>query len=137
MVSSPCCYRARPARIRDGERPVEHRPSRSRMSRGRPGRGTGRRRDRTRPDPHPRHRAVPDVGPAVWLRAHGVWAIARFSDVRAALRADRILVSGRGVAMNDLVNSNVSRVTLTTDGDVHRRLRSALMKPMMPSALKA
>jgi cytochrome P450 len=27
-------------------------------------------------------------------------------------------------------------VTLTTDGDVHRRLRSALMKPMMPSALK-
>jgi cytochrome P450 len=38
--------------------------------------------------------------------------------------------------MNDLVNSNVTRVTLTTDGDVHRRLRTALMKPMMPSALK-
>jgi cytochrome P450 len=87
-------------------------------------------------DPYPLYRAIRDLGPAVWLSAHGVWAIARFSDVRAALRADRILVSGRGVAMNDLVNSNVSRVTLTTDGGVHRRLRSALMKPMMPSALK-
>lgn len=87
-------------------------------------------------DPYPLYRVIRDLGPAVWLRAHGVWAIARFNDVRAALRADHILVSGRGVAMNDLVNSNVSRVTLTTDGDVHRRLRSALMKPMMPSSLK-
>lgn len=56
--------------------------------------------------------------------------------MRAALRADDVLVSGRGVALNELVNSNVSRVTLTSDGDVHRRLRRALMKPMMPSALK-
>lgn len=87
-------------------------------------------------DPYPIYRAIRDLSPAVWLSAHGVWAIARFSDVRAALRADRVLVSGRGVAVNDLVNSNASRVTLTTDGDVHRRLRSALMKPMMPSALK-
>lgn len=87
-------------------------------------------------DPYPLYRVIRDLGPAVWLSAHGVWAIARFSDVRAALRADHVLVSGRGVAMNELVNSNASRVTLTTDGDVHRRLRSALMKPMMPSALK-
>jgi cytochrome P450 len=87
-------------------------------------------------DPYPLYREIRDLGPAVWLRAHGAWAISRFDDVRAALRADDVLVSGRGVAMNDLVNSSVSRVTLTSDGDVHRRLRRALMKPMMPSALK-
>src|SRR5262245_208376 len=87
-------------------------------------------------DPYPVYRVIRDLAPAVWLSAHGVWAIARFSDVRAALRADQVLVSGRGVALNDLVNSNVSRVTLTTDGDVHRRLRKALMTPMMPSALQ-
>jgi cytochrome P450 len=87
-------------------------------------------------DPHPIYRRIRDAGPAVWLAAHGVWAIARFADVRAALRADRVLISGRGVAMNDLLNANVSRVTLTTDAEVHRRLRTALMKPMMPSALK-
>jgi cytochrome P450 len=87
-------------------------------------------------DPYPVYRAIRDLGPAVWLSAHGVWAIARFGDVRAALRADRVLVSGRGVAMNELMNSNASRVTLTTDGDEHRRLRKALMTPMMPSTLK-
>jgi cytochrome P450 len=68
-------------------------------------------------DPYPIYRAIRDLGPAVWLSAHGVWAIARFSDVRSALRADGVLVSGRGVAMNDRVNSNPSRVTLTSDGD--------------------
>jgi cytochrome P450 len=87
-------------------------------------------------DPYPIYRAIRDCGPAVWLSAHDAWAIARFSDVRAALRADAALVSGRGVAVNELVNSNASRVTLTTDGDVHRRLRKALMTPMMPSTLK-
>lgn len=86
-------------------------------------------------DPYPLYRAIRELGPAVWLTAHQAWAVGRFSDVRAALRADDILVSGRGVALNDLVNSSVLRVSLTTDGDVHRRLRTALMKPMMPSAL--
>ncbi len=87
-------------------------------------------------DPYPLYRAIRDLGPAVWLRAHHAWAIARFDDVRAALRADRQLVSCRGVAMNDVVNGQVGRVTLTTDGDLHRQLRATLMKPMMPSALR-
>jgi len=87
-------------------------------------------------DPHPLYRAIRDLGPAVWLSPHRAWAIGRFADVRAALRADTALVSGRGVAMNDVVNSQTGRVTLTTDGDLHRRLRSVLMKPMMPSALR-
>ncbi|MDX2166656.1 MAG: cytochrome P450 [Deltaproteobacteria bacterium] len=88
-------------------------------------------------DPYPLYRAIRDRGPAVWLSAHDAWAIGRFSDVRSALRADAVLVSGHGVAMNELVNGTASRVTLTTDGDVHRRLRKALMAPMMPSALPA
>jgi hypothetical protein len=35
----------------------------------------------------------------VWLAEHGVWALGRYADVRAALRADESLVSGRGVAL--------------------------------------
>jgi cytochrome P450 len=88
-------------------------------------------------DPYPLYRAIRDLGPAVWLRAHDAWAIGRFDDVRAALRADATLVSGHGVAMNDLVNGQASRVVLTSDGEAHRRLRLVLMKPMMPSALRA
>ncbi len=87
-------------------------------------------------DPYPLYRAIRDLGPAVWLRAHGVWAIGRFTDVRAALRADQVLVSGSGVAMNDLANAQASRNTLISDGDIHRQLRAVLMKPMLPSALR-
>lgn len=87
-------------------------------------------------DPYPHYRAIRDRGAAVWLEAHGTWALGRFDDVRAALRADDVLVSGHGVAMNDLVNGNAARVTLTSDGDLHRQLRTTLMRPMMPSALR-
>jgi len=55
-------------------------------------------------DPHPADRAIRDLAPAVWLERHDVWAIGRYQDVREALRADDVLVSGRGVALNDLVN---------------------------------
>src|SRR5689334_16452197 len=88
-------------------------------------------------EPYPLYRAIRDLGPAVWLSAHDAWAIGRFEDVRAALRADGVLVSSHGVAMNDMLNSEGTRITLTTDGDLHRQLRSVLMKPMMPSALRA
>lgn len=87
-------------------------------------------------DPYPRYRAIRDLGPAVWLPAHDAWAIGRFQDVRDALRADEVLVSGHGVALNPFLNPEGARVTLTSDGDVHRQLRGVMMKPMMPSALR-
>jgi cytochrome P450 len=87
-------------------------------------------------EPHALYRAIRDLAPAVWLPVHGVWALGRFSDVRAALRADEVLVSGRGVALNELVNGQPGRTTLASDGALHRRRRAVLMKPMMPSALE-
>lgn len=86
-------------------------------------------------DPHPLYRRIRDLASAVWLPAHGVWAIGRFDDVRMALRADEVLVSGRGIALNEIVNSANARTTLASDGELHRRRRTVLMKPMMPSAL--
>jgi len=86
-------------------------------------------------DPYPGYRAVRDAAPAVWLPEHDVWGIGRFDDVRAALRADEILVSGRGVALNDMLNAQPGSTTLTSDGDEHRKRRSVMMRPMMPRAL--
>ena len=87
-------------------------------------------------DPYPLYRRIRDCGPAVFLSRHDAWAIGRFTDVRAALRADDVLISGHGVALNDVVNDQPAIATLTSDGDVHRKRRGVLMKPMMPSALK-
>ena len=87
-------------------------------------------------DPYPVYRRIRDLGPVVRLARHDAVAIGRFDDVRSALLADDRLVSGRGVAMNDLVNADPARVTLTTDGDLHRRLRSVLMRPMTVAAMR-
>jgi cytochrome P450 len=86
-------------------------------------------------DPHPLYRAIRDRAPAVWLPAHDVWAVGRFEDVRAALRADTVLVSGRGVALNDLVNGQPAATTLTSDGELHRSRRAVVIRPMLPKAL--
>ena len=82
-------------------------------------------------NPHALYRAIRDRGPVVWLPAHEVWAIGRFDDVRTALRADSVLVSGRGVAVNDLVNGQPAVTTLTSDGELHRRRRSVLMSNVL------
>ena len=86
-------------------------------------------------DPYPLYRQIRDRAPAVWLPAHSVWALSRFADVRAALRADDALISGRGVGVNDFVNARVTATLLTSDGDIHRAWRGVVMRPMVPSAL--
>jgi cytochrome P450 len=87
-------------------------------------------------DPYPFYRELRDLAPAVWMSRRRMWAIGRFEDVRAALRADTALVSGSGVAGNDLVNNAGSPITLTSDGEVHARRRLALIQPVMPGPLK-
>ncbi|HEU4431537.1 MAG TPA: cytochrome P450 [Myxococcota bacterium] len=85
--------------------------------------------------PHALYREIRDCAPAVWLPAHGAFAMGRHADVRAALRANELLISGRGVALNDVLNSQPSRTTLASDGALHLRRRRVLMRPMMPGPL--
>ena len=87
-------------------------------------------------DPYPLYKQIRNAGPAVWLENYDMWAISRFEDVRAALRADSTLLSGEGVAVNPALNNTGRNNSLVSDGDEHRRLRAAVMKPMMPSALR-
>jgi cytochrome P450 len=88
-------------------------------------------------DPYPAYRQIRDLAPAVWLPERDLWAIGRFDDVRAALRADSVLVSGRGVAANNLLNSRLPPITLTSDGETHMRRRQVLVQPLLPAPLKA
>jgi len=73
----------------------------------------------------------------VWMPRWKLWAIGRFDDVRAALRADDVLISGKGVAANDLLNGGPSAITLTSDGAVHERRRATLITPVSPGPLRA
>ena len=87
-------------------------------------------------DPLPFHREIRDAGPAVFMPKWKMWAIGRFDDVRAALKADDVLVSGQGVAANAMVNGVNSPITLTSDGDTHMRRRRVLIQPVMPKPLQ-
>jgi cytochrome P450 len=87
-------------------------------------------------DPYSAYRTLRDLGPVVWLSEHQLLAIGRFADARAALRADKALVSGAGVAANDLVNRGGAPITLTSDGDTHARRRRVLIQPVSPGTLR-
>lgn len=49
-------------------------------------------------DPYPVYRQIRDTAPAVWLPKNDLWAIGRFDDAVAALAANDVLISSKGVA---------------------------------------
>jgi cytochrome P450 len=86
-------------------------------------------------EPYGHYRALRDLGPVVWLAAHGVYAVARYEDVRAVLADAETFCSGQGVGLNDVFNEIGRGTTLMSDGDDHRRLRDVIGRPLTPKAL--
>ncbi|MDO9354297.1 MAG: cytochrome P450, partial [Solirubrobacteraceae bacterium] len=80
---------------------------------------------------------VREAGPAVWLPRHGLYAVGRFDDVRAALRDDAVFLSGDGVAANPVANRLGRHTTLSSDGDTHTVRRRVLMRSLGAKAIAA
>ncbi|UWU90030.1 cytochrome P450 [Bradyrhizobium sp. CB1015] len=87
-------------------------------------------------DPYPHYRALRDLGAVVWLPRNGLHAMARFDDVRAALRNPAVFSSAQGVAANDHVNNISQGTTLASDAPLHDRLRAIIAAPLLPRALE-
>ena len=87
-------------------------------------------------DPFADYRTFRDTGPVVRLRRPDVYAIGRFADVQAALRDDRRLISGEGVGFSDAFNAPKGMNVIQSDGDLHRRLRAAVARPLTPARLR-
>ena len=81
------------------------------------------------------YRALRDAGPVVRLPKPQVYAIGRFADVQAALRASDTLISGEGVGFSDAFNAPKGMNVIQSDGDLHRRLRLTVSKPLTPAKL--
>lgn len=88
-------------------------------------------------NPFADYRRLRDAGPVVRLARPAVHAIGRFADVQAALRAADTLISGEGVGFSDAFNAPKGMNVIQSDGDLHRRLRAAVVRPLTPAALKA
>jgi len=82
------------------------------------------------------YRRLRDAGSVVRLARPAVHAIGRFADVQAALRASDILISGEGVGFSDAFNAPKGMNVIQSDGDLHRRLRSTVARPLTPAMLK-
>lgn len=88
-------------------------------------------------NPFDDYRRLRDTGAVVRLKRPDVYAIGRFDDVQAALRSAEDLISGEGVGFSDLFNSPKGMNVIQSDGDLHRRLRSTVARPLSPAMLKS
>jgi cytochrome P450 len=86
-------------------------------------------------DPYPHYRALRDLGPAVWLRRNGLWAISRHADVREALFNHTIFSSAEGVAANERTNTVSRGNLLASDPPEHDLLRKLVGAPLTPKAV--
>jgi cytochrome P450 len=93
--------------------------------------------DESLKEPTADYRTLRDAGPLVRLKRPAVYAIGRFADVQAALRASEVLISGEGVGLSDTFNFNKGSNVLQTDGELHRRMRATVMRPLTPATIKA
>lgn len=87
-------------------------------------------------DPFNDYRLIRDLGPVVRLHGPEVYAIGRFYDVQAALRANEQLISGEGTGFSDEWNAGRGMNVLQMDGRQHARLRNTIMRPLSPAKLR-
>ncbi len=90
-------------------------------------------------DPYPYHNDLREAGPVIWLEKYGIFAMARFQQVRAALADWKIFCSSRGVGLTDFATEEPWRppsIILEADPPLHTRTRSVLMNVLSKPALQ-
>lgn len=76
-----------------------------------------------------------NTGAAVYLRCHGVWALTRYADVRAALDDWRQFSSTDGTALNEATNLATRESPLAADPPAHRAPRKVMQPYLTPKAV--
>jgi cytochrome P450 len=100
-----------------------------------------------RRDPHPSWKALRESEPVYWSRVFRAWMLTRYDDCLHVLRDKNFTTDRSGVPMMKLVQrmtrgdaefrALVERNLLTTDGEVHRRLRGLVSKAFTPRRVEA
>lgn len=86
-------------------------------------------------DPLPLYSALRDLGPVVYLSAHGNFAVTHYDAVREVLRNHHVFTSGAGVAADDFGCEFVRVSTLVSDPPLHDEMRRVVSAPLLPGAL--
>ena len=91
-------------------------------------------------DPYAHHEALREAGPVFYLPAYGVYGMARYAEVSAALQDHATYCSSRGVGLSDFLKEEPWRppsLLLEVDPPLHDRTRMVVQTALNPRALKA
>lgn len=85
-------------------------------------------------NPFPVYNEIREMGPVVYSPQHDFYAIGRYEDVKLALRSADVLISGKGVGLNPVINApqGESAQIIATDGDKHKRMRKPIIQAIGP-----
>jgi cytochrome P450 len=90
--------------------------------------------------PHALHQELREAGPVVYLDHYGIWAMARYEQVNAALKDWKAYSSASGVGLSDFRKEKPWRtpsLLLEADPPAHTRAREIVTPVMAPPALRA
>ena len=90
-------------------------------------------------DPHPGQGQLREAGPVVWLEAYGVFAAARYAEVRDILLDPETFCSRRGVGLSDFAKETPWRppsLVLERDPPEHDRARAVLNRALSATVMK-
>lgn len=91
-------------------------------------------------EPHALHEQLREAGPVVYLEHYGIWGMARYEQVNAALKDWRTFSSAAGVGLSDFRKEKPWRppsLLLEHDPPVHTRAREVVNPVLSPRALQA
>jgi cytochrome P450 len=83
--------------------------------------------------------AIRDLGPVVWLKPYGMYAVGRFSEVEQVLGDDKRFLCTAGVGLTDIRKPESLRdknPLLEVEPEEHARVRAGLMRIMSPLVLR-
>ena len=86
--------------------------------------------------PFEHFRKLRDLGAVVRLSDPDVYVLARYDDVRDALRASDTLINGSGIGFNDDINRVSGPNIIQSDGELHQRLKVHVLRPLLPAQLR-
>jgi cytochrome P450 len=91
-------------------------------------------------NPWPQHAELREAGPVVWLERYGIWAMARYDEVHAALLDWQTFCSSAGVGLSNFRTETPWRrpsLLLEADPPEHSRARKAVNRALSPRTVRA
>jgi len=89
--------------------------------------------------PEPFHEQLRETGPVVYLNRYGVWSMARFAEVQAALRDHQAFCSKAGAGLSDFTKEKPWRppsLLLEADPPEHTGVRRVTARVLSPRVIE-